>query len=347
MCHFLAFTDGKVLPYELPLGGKAGLKLKTQPVLMTKLKIRFAAWFFASAATLACATAVDAAMIYVPNASFESPVVGPVSPYATPDIDFWQKSAQPVWYEPTNNADTPWQYLMGTFYNVSSPGQFIDNCDGNQACFLFALPEAALFQDYGSIGGSNSVPSHAFDATFGLGKSYTLTVGVIGGGGGMSPGVTLQLSLYYRDNSGRFVTVAATSITNSSVAFPTNTHFVDYQVQVPVVSTADPWAGKKIGIQLLSTTGFDLAGGYWDVDNVRLTETIAPQLNITQISGNQIRLGLVSEAGMAFEIQGATDLAGGPGTWTSLGTLTNTTGVASLPETIGGAAQRFYRARQL
>ena len=54
---------------------------------------------------------------------------------------------------------------MGTFYNVAYPPTFIDNCDGSQAAFLFALPEVALFQDYNSIGGTNTTPSHDFDAT--------------------------------------------------------------------------------------------------------------------------------------------------------------------------------------
>lgn len=102
----------------------------------------------------------------VPNNSFESPVVPPVSPYAAPDVDSWQKSAQPAWYDPAQNSDTPWIDLMGEFYNVPFPAQFIDNCDGNQAAFLFALPEAALFQDYDTVSGTNTTPSHAFNATF-------------------------------------------------------------------------------------------------------------------------------------------------------------------------------------
>src|SRR5664279_1196846 len=57
---------------------------------------------------------LQAGTLYLPNASFESPVVPPVSPYAGPDMDSWQKSAQPAWYYPSNNFDTPWDYLMGT-----------------------------------------------------------------------------------------------------------------------------------------------------------------------------------------------------------------------------------------
>lgn len=301
----------------------------------------------ATAALVACAGTLQAATLYVPNGSFESPVVPPSAPYASPDMDAWQKSAQPAWYDPKQNADTPWSYLMGTFYNVPFPGQFIDNCDGAQAAFLFALPEVAVFQDYDSIGGTNSVPSHAFNASFIAGKAYTLTVGVIGGGGGMKPGATLQLSLYYRDALSNFVTVAATSVTNSIAAFPTNTHFVDYQVEVPVVKAGDPWAGKHIGIQLLSTTGFDLAGGYWDLDNVRLTETVAPELSIAQVIGGRLSFTLVSDPGVQFEIQATTNLTTGAESWTSVRTFTNVTGTGSFTEAVVGPGQRFYRARKL
>ena len=217
--------------------------------------------------------------IIVPNYSFESPAVPEISPYAFPDMAAWEKSAQPDWYDPSANDDTPWADLMGTFYNVPFPGEFIDNCDGVQGAFLFALPGVAIFQDYDSIDDASTNASHAFNAAYTVGKAYTLTVGLIGGGGDMQPGATLQLGLYYRDASSNLVIVAATTITNSTTLFPTNTHLVDFQVQIPDTKATDPWAGKNIGIQLLSTAGFDNAGGYWDVDNVRLTEVVAPQLS--------------------------------------------------------------------
>ena len=107
---------------------------------------------------------LQAGPLFLPNASFESPVVPPVSPYAGPDMDSWQKSAQPVWYDPAQNYNTPWEYLMGIFYNVPNSSTFIGNCDGAQAAFLFAVPEVAIFQDYNSIYGTNTIPSHAFNA---------------------------------------------------------------------------------------------------------------------------------------------------------------------------------------
>ncbi len=308
---------------------------------------RLAAALIAAASLVTWTGDLQAGPLFVPNASFESPVVPLVTPYASPDIDSWQKSPQPAWYIPSQNHDTPWEYLMGEFYNVPFPGSSIDNCDGTQAAFLFALPEAGLFQDYDSIYGTNTVPSHAFNATFNVGRFYNLRVGVIGGGGGMQPGATLQVSLYYRDASSNMVSVAAITITNSTDLFPTNTHLVDFSVHTPGVRATDPWAGQNIGVQLVSTVGFELAGGYWDLDNVRLTETIAPAFIHAAANNREFQLTLVSAPGLQFEIQASTNLATGPAGWTGLGTLTNTTGTASFTDAATNLTQRFYRARQL
>src|SRR5205814_768999 len=126
--------------------------------------------------------------------------------------------------------------------------------------YLFAVPQAALFQDYNTLVGTNTSPSHDFNARFQVGKSYSLLVGVLGGGGGMSNGATFQISVYYRDAASNMVTVAATTITNSPTLFPTNTHLTDFEVIVPPVKAEDLWAGKNIGIQLASTVGFDRLG---------------------------------------------------------------------------------------
>ena len=288
-----------------------------------------------------------AGTIYVPNGSFESPVVPPVSPYAGPDMDYWQKSPQPAWYDPSQNYNTPWEDLMGAFYNVPFPSLFIDNCDGTQAAFLFALPDVALFQDYDSIYGTNTTPSHAFNAKFNIDRAYSLTVGVIGGGGGMINGATLKLSLYYRDASSNIVTVAATTITNTAQSFPTNTHFVDFSVCVPGVRATDPWAGQNLGVQIVSTVGFDLAGGYWDLDSARLTEIVLPALTNHRLTNNQCGFTLQSPPGLRFEILAATNLSLALSNWTSLGTLTNVTGTVPFLDPATNLNRRFYRAHQL
>jgi hypothetical protein len=238
---------------------------------------------------------------------------------------------------------------MGTFYNFHTPppDTFIDNCDGTQAAFLFAFPDVTIFQDYNSIYGTNTTPSHAFNAMFNVNRAYSLTVGVIGGGGGMYDGATLQLSLYYRDASSNMVTVGATTIINSAQLFPTNTHLVDFSVYVPGVRTNDQWAGQNIGIQIASTVDFDLEGGYWDVDNVRLTETALPALTSPQVTNNQYGFTLQSQPGLRFEILAATNLPLPISNWTSLGPLTNLTGTVPFLDPATNLDRRFYRARQL
>jgi hypothetical protein len=285
----------------------------------------------------------QAGVISVPNSSFQSPAVPNASPYAAPDIDDWQKSPQPDWYDPSQNSNTPWTYLMGEFYNVPFPGQFIDNCDGAQAAFLFALPGAALFQDYSSIDGTNAGPSHSFNAKFNVGSFYDLTVAVLGGGGGMKPGVSLELQLYYRDSSSNIVVVSSTTVTNDIALFPTNTHFVDFTAHLPQVRPSDLWAGQNIGIRLSSSVSFELSGGYWDLDNVRLLETTAPVLQ-SGVTGGDLTITLESETGMQFEIQRTTNIASNAD-WVRVAAFTNITGVIQFKDSVTNSAA-FYRARR-
>ena len=276
----------------------------------------------------------------VPNGSFESPATG----FADARMDGWQKAAEPSWY--TGGTNFPWDQLMGQFLNTTNGSStHIDNMEGSQGAFLFALPGVAIFQDYNTIFGTNIAPAHDFSARFEAGKSYALTVGVLGGGGGMSNGVPFQISLYYRDAASNMVTVASTTITNTSTLFPTNTHFTDFNVHIPTVKASDPWAGKSIGIQLASTVGFDLKGGYWDVDNVRLAVVRDPLLTGPAMTKPQLQFTLQSAPGR-FEILASTNIALPSASWTSLGTLTNLTGSFSFSDTNAHFGSRFYQARQ-
>ncbi len=295
--------------------------------------------------------------IYVPNYSFELPVIGTNSPYAAPVFDSWEESPQPSWYSPADYGGSPWADLMGTFYNLpdftNSMGtntSYIYNCDGVQGAFLFGTPQVAIFQDYDSIGQNGSAPSHAFNATFNVGKAYALTAGLIGGGGNMPQGATFQLSLYYRDTSSNMDIVAATTVTNTTAAFPTDTEFVDFSVQVPAVQPGNPWAGQNIGIQLLATpdpTDLSQWGGYWDADNVRLVETTPLNLANPAMTNGQLRLTGQSEPGTVFQILATTNLSLSASNWTSLATLTNVTGAMPYVDQSAAAGQRFYTARQL
>jgi thiamine pyrophosphokinase len=262
----------------------------------------------------------------IPNASFE----WPRADFASAEMDFWQKAPQPIWYQ---DPQFPWVQLMGQFLNTSngSPNH-IDNMDGEQAAYLFALPDVALSYEEAS-------------KKFEQGKSYSLTVGVLGGGGGMSNGATFELSLYYRDANSNQVTVAAMSITNTLSLFPNNTHLTDFSVQAPVVKGHEPWAGKPIGIRLASTVGFDLLGGYWDIDDVRLRVVEDPTVKSPGFTNGQFHFVLKSAPGR-YEILAASDPLASLANWTSLATVTNLTGNTSIVDTNANAnPRRFYFAR--
>ncbi len=275
----------------------------------------------------------------VPNFSFESPAVPDQPPFAQPGLGNWQETSQPGYYDPTNFNNTPWFYLAGGFYNDPGDGAYIDNCDSNQCAFLQSLPLVGIYQDF-------SV-SPAFNATFNPGKGYNLTTGVIGGGGGMPANATLLMSLYYLDASNNMVTVAATTITNTPTLFPTNTHFVDCQLVMPPVKATDPWAGKHIGIEYLCTVDFTTYGGYWDVDNVRLSETVGPAMSNPAPAGGQFTFNVLGEPGTVFNVLSSPNTAT-PGTnWISLGTVTNVSGTTPFTDTATNLPQRFYRLKQL
>jgi hypothetical protein len=280
--------------------------------------------------------------IPVPNGSFETPA----TPFADPRVDSWQKSPKPVWFEETDVQK--WDQLTGVFLNTA-PGSVdhIDNTDGNQAIFLFAVPEVALFQDFDSTDWANPTPTHAFDAAFEVGKSYQLKLGVVGGGGNMREGVSLEAALYYRDGASNQVVVASSNIVHSLTVFTNTTHFIDFQVDVPTVKETDPWAGQHVGIRLLSTVAPNLAGGYWDIDNVRLTATAGVSIADPSRSGAGFTFTLRSAPGSQFEVLAAEDLSVPLANWATVGTLTNITGTTTFTDAGADTPQRFYQVREM
>ena len=286
---------------------------------------------------------VGAATLSVPNASFETPTA--ISPL--PNLSSWQKTAKPGWYD-EGGGQFLWTQLTGIFKNTpATNANHIDNCDGLQAAWLFAVPEVGLFQDYDSMDWNDPAPTHDFNATFEPGKSYHLTVGVIGTGGNMQEGVTLDLSLFYRDSASNRIAIATTSLTNEPSVFSNNTHFVDCQVSLPVVRVGHAWAGKKIGIQFLSTVSAELQGGYWDLDNVRLVSKLAPTFINSIYTNGQFQCTLQSEPGLVFQIYASTNITEMTINWTSIGFATNVTGTIPFVDTPANFPQRFYQARQL
>jgi hypothetical protein len=284
---------------------------------------------------------LSAGPITVPNASFESPTTG----FVSTSLDSWQKTPQPDDYNP--GGGSLWVQLTGVFKNTAptSPDH-LDNCDSNQAVYVFADPAVGIFQDYDSLGSNDSTPTHAFNATYEAGSAYILKLGVNGGGGGMQPGVTLQVDLYYRDASSNIVTVATTVITNSLDNFPNHTHLFDYDVRAPVVKPNDAWAGQHIGVRILSTVTTNMQGGYWDLDNVRLQSVRAPVLSAPGWNNEQFHFTVSGDAG-PVEILASTNLGAEASGWTSLATITNLGGNILFTDTNSILSRRYYQARQL
>jgi hypothetical protein len=153
--------------------------------------------------------------------------------------------------------------------------------------------------------------------------------------------------LYYRDAASNIVTIAAVNITNSTAIFSNNTHLIDFSVDVPPVRSGQVWAGQNIGVHMLSTVSSNLEGGYWDLDNVRLSSVLEPALVNPVRTNGQFQFTLQSEPGLHFEILAATNASLPLSNWTSLGALTNTEGATLFNDPAANFSRRFYRARRL
>ena len=207
----------------------------------------------------------------MPNGSFEQQS-GVGQPFNTNiNVDSWQKPDRPDYF-PAGG--------YNGFYWVQTSGVFVDtnpytNHAGTQAAYVLPFPTAGFFQDYNTIDYDDTMPSHAFDATYLPGKSYTLTIGVYGKGL-VDNYSSILFSLYYRDDANAIVPIQSTLLTYTTAQFPGTAplSLVDAPVFVSNVQPGEAWAGRKIGIQVQAVAGD--GQGNWDLDNVRLSETPEP-----------------------------------------------------------------------
>lgn len=196
--------------------------------------------------------------IAVPNYSFENPSPPPVSPFASPFINDWQKPANPDYF-----------LSSGIFFNVDGDDvdtlPDVDNAEGTGLGFIFSAPGNELYQ---TLTGQQ----------FQIGEAYQLTIGAEGGGASMAIGEPLLLRLYYIDPTivvgDNRVVVGTTTILNNNPPNQTIRHLDDHTLLTGVVQAGDPWAGRTMGIQIASP--LTAVGGYWDLDNVRLVAVPEP-----------------------------------------------------------------------
>jgi len=216
---------------------------------------------------LAVGQQLQAQPISVPNYSFESATAPSSYPYVNFSVTSWQKAPRPDYFIGVEqNSTLLWDQTAAVFFGPGAYG----NMQGIQAAYLFSFPQVSLSQDY------DSTPGHDFNATFEIGKTYSLTVGVFGKGfsGNMTEGSMLGVSLYYRNGANQVTIGAPTIITYTAAGFPVGgpLNLQDVQVNLPAVQAGDAWVGQKIGIKIESIYG--MGDGYWDVDNVRLVSAV-------------------------------------------------------------------------
>jgi hypothetical protein len=222
---------------------------------MSKGAIRNAAMVLLSSWT---AVTFAGTSIPIVNASFEGPVVDPNGFSAVPFVDGWTEI----------DVDTETSTNTGVFANPAegSPGRLI-NADGDQLAFLGSQTGNAFEQD--------------LIDTYRAGHDYHLTVAV-----GVSvlfppsatePADTLELALYYREGPNT-VDVAREVVPAVGLS---SVELRDFALYLPLVESDDPWAGRAIGVALRAA---GQPGGFWDIDNVRLTESAPVSIPIENAS---------------------------------------------------------------
>lgn len=192
--------------------------------------------------------------IPVENYSFELPVIDLNAFQAVPDINAWNEI----------DVDTEGSTNTGVFGNTDNNNlDYIINADGNQLAFLGSQQGNAIEQDLSS--------------SFKVGCSYRLTVGVCISDffppSQVEPVDTIELALYYHDanDPNMIIDIASKSVEAAGLL---STQLKDFSLYLPTVLPDAEWAGKTIGIAIHATGE---AGGFWDLDNIRLGESLPEQ----------------------------------------------------------------------
>jgi hypothetical protein len=198
------------------------------------------------------------ASIPIENASFEAPVVDPNGFGALPYVDQWTEI----------DLDTLSSSNTGVFANTPAGNpDHIVNADGNQLAFLGSQVGNALEQDLAT--------------TYKSGCDYRLTVAV-----GVSsqfppssiePVDAFEMVLFYRDEND-VVDIVSRMVEATGLS---STQLMDFSLYLPTVKSGDVWVGKAIGVALRAA---GMPGGFWDLDNVRLDESLPISIRIENAS---------------------------------------------------------------
>jgi hypothetical protein len=191
-------------------------------------------------------TEVPPVLLPLLNGSFETPIVDPNGFPALPYVEGWMEK----------DVDTQNSTNTGVFANTA-PGSAdrMENADGAQLAFLGSQQGNGLFQD---VAGTYQVDC-AYRLTVGVGISQRYPPS------DLTPVGTIELVLTYRDGA-QSVDIVSQTVEAKGLS---STRLQDFWVYLGAVRPGDAWAGKGIGVAIRAT---GVAGGFWDLDNVRLTE---------------------------------------------------------------------------
>jgi len=197
--------------------------------------------------------------IQIENASFEEPVVDPNGFLAVPLVDAWTEI----------DLDAEMSSNTGVFLNLDegSPGRLI-NTDGDQLAFLGSETGNALEQDLTDV----YKPGCAYRLTVAVGVSFLFPPSMV------EPVDTLELALYYYNDANEPVDVASETVEATGLS---SIELKDFSLSLHPVDPNAAFATKRIGVALRSA---GLPGGFWDIDNVRLVETVPKSVPIENAS---------------------------------------------------------------
>jgi len=202
---------------------------------------------------------VRSASIPIENASFEAPVVDPNSFGAVPIVDGWTEL----------DLDTLGSTNTGVFLNTApdSPDH-VANADGDQLAFLGSELGNGFQQELAAV----YKPGCDYRLSVGLGVSMRFPPSMV------EPVDTIELVLYYLDEAQSVVDIASATVEATGLS---TTYLEDFSLYLTSVDSEDAWAGKTIGIAIRAT---GVVGGFWDLDNVRLVESVPVSIPIANPS---------------------------------------------------------------
>jgi len=200
--------------------------------------------------------------VAIRNYSFEFPAIDPNAFPAVPLAEDWTELDNDI----TGSTNT------GVFGNLDpNSAAYISNADGNQLAFLGSQQGNALIQDLNDV--------------YKTGCSYRLTAAVcvstLFPPSQVEPIDSIELALYYRDVNDPNITIDIVSMTIEAKDL-SSILLKDFSLYLPTVPSDSDWKGKTIGVAIRAAGA---AGGFWDLDNVRLAESLP--LQDTALAGKE------------------------------------------------------------